>query len=212
MHNSYNIPLPGRKLLPLTQTTPHPCTRVKNCSVTKKKDKTPTNRQTDCPPPLFSLCSSPFSEHEMPSLLPETALAWKLPAAFDKSWSNGGWIRGLLCTASPPPPSLLAVPSRAAGGEDGARWWPRLWGCPGGAPEPRGACACPGPSIGSARPAEGEAPQGNSRAPHPTCPSENNPVPMGPAGLHRSPVTSPASLGRAPSSHPRANFPNSGAA
>lgn len=63
MHNSYNIPLPGRKLLPLTQTTPHPCTRVKNCSVTKKKRTKLllTDRQTDrVPTPAFLSLQQPL--------------------------------------------------------------------------------------------------------------------------------------------------------
>lgn len=125
MHKSYNIPPPVRKLLPLIQITPHPCTRVKNSSVTEK-DKNSTNTQTTHP--RFSL-QQPLhrARTEMPSHLPETALACKLPAAFDKSWSNGGWICGLLCTA-PPSPSLLTVPPRPAGSEDGASSWTRLLG------------------------------------------------------------------------------------
>lgn len=163
MHKSYSIPLPGTKLLPLTQITPHPCTRVKNSSVTEK-DKNSTNTQTAHP--RFSL-QQPLhrARTEMPSHLPETALACKLPAAFDKSWSNGGWMSGLLRTASPSP-SLLTVPPRPASSEDGASPWTRLLGKSRRALEHRGACACPGPSISSGRPAEEEELQGNIRAPH----------------------------------------------
>lgn len=65
MHKSYNIPLWGRKLLALTQITPHPCTRVKNSTVTEK-DKNSISRQTTH---LTFLCSSsssssPFTEHK----------------------------------------------------------------------------------------------------------------------------------------------------
>ena len=64
MHKSYSIPLLSRKLLSLTQTAPHPCTRVKNSTVAQE-DKNFTRR---LPTPAF-LCSSsnstsPFTGHK----------------------------------------------------------------------------------------------------------------------------------------------------
>lgn len=61
MHKSYNIPLRGRKLLPLTQIAPHPCTRFKNATVTKQ-DKNSTNKLSI--PAFLCSSSSPFTEHK----------------------------------------------------------------------------------------------------------------------------------------------------
>lgn len=116
----------------------------------------------------------------MPSHLPETALACKLPTTFDKSWSNGGWICG---TASPSLHCSQCLLAQPASSEDGARSCTRFLGKFRRALEHRGARACPGPSISPVRSAEEEKLEGNIRAPQisPAC-ANTSPVPVETSG------------------------------
>lgn len=142
----------------------------------------------------------------MPSHLPETALACKLPAAFDKSWSNGGWICGLLSF------SLTAHRASSPSRQRGRR--KVVYQTAGEVPGSPGACACPGPSISSGRAADEEELEGNIRA----LPASHLPAPKqapsrwGPTSLHYTLVTYPTFLVRTPSLHLHTNFPNSAAA
>lgn len=209
MHKSNNIPLPGRKLLPLTQTAPHPCTSVKN-SMDTEKDKNSTNR---LPTPAF-LCSSPFTEHKpkclricQRQLLPVNSqqLLTRVGAMEDGS---AAYLAQLLPLSTA---HHASPPSRQRGR---ARSWTRLLGKFQASPgAPRSRVRALGPPLVLAGP-----PRRKSRRETSEPPTSHLPAPKqarsrrGPAGLHYSLVTSPTSLGRPPSSHPHTNFPNSAAA
>lgn len=214
MHKSYNIPLPGRKLLPLTQITPHPCTRVKN-SMATEKDKNSTSRQTTHPRFSLQQQQQPLTEHKpkclricQRQLLPVNSqqLLTRVGAMEDGSAAHYAQLLPLSTAHRVSSPSQQAV-------RTGQGRAPRFWGSSRRALEYRGASACPGPSISPVRPGEEEELEGNIRDPTSHLPARTQvPSPWGPAGLHCSLVTSLIFLGRLPSSHPHTNFPNSAAA